>query len=113
MSNKNFFKALLVIQTLGLLAYTFIAFQTEGASLFSVALNNVKSLNWSGQFNLDFLCYLTISGIWIMWRNKFRGISILVGTVAMILGIVFFAPYLLWLMNNEKGDLKRVLVGDR
>ena len=113
MSNKNVFKALLVIQTLGLLVYTFIAFHTEGASLISVALNNIKSLTWSGQFNLDFLCYLTISGIWIMWRNKFSGISILVGTVAMILGIVFFAPYLLWLMDKEKGDLKRVLVGDR
>jgi hypothetical protein len=113
MSNNNLFKALLVIQTLGLFAYTFIAYQTEGAILFSVALNNLKSLTWSGQFNLDFLCYLTISGIWIMWRNKFSGISILVGTVAMILGIVFFAPYLLWLMYKENGDLKRVLVGDR
>jgi len=70
-------------------------------------------LTWSGQFNLDFLCYLALSGLWIMWRNKFSGKSILVGTVAMILGIVFFAPYLLWLMNKEKGDLKRVLVGDR
>jgi hypothetical protein len=113
MSNRNVFKALLVMQTLTLLAYTIVAFQTEGASLFSVALNNINSLTWSGQFNLDFLCYLTISGIWIMWRNNFSGISIMVGTVAMILGIVFFAPYLLWLMNKEKGDLKRVLVGDR
>ncbi len=113
MSNNYFFKTLLVVQTIGLLAYTIIAFQTEGASLLSVALNNIKSLTWSGQFNLDFLCYLTISGIWIMWRNKFSGISILVGTIAMILGIVFFAPYLLWLMSKEKRDLKRVLVGDR
>jgi hypothetical protein len=113
LSNNNLFKTLLVIQSLGLLAYTFIAFQTEGATLFSVALNNLKSLTWSGQFNLDFLCYLTISGIWIMWRNKFSRISILVGTCAMILGIVFFAPYFLWLMNKENGDLKRVIVGDR
>ena len=113
MSNNNLFKTLLVVQTIGLLTYTFIAFQTEGANLFGVFLTNIKSLTWSGQFNLDFLCYLTLSGLWIMWRNKFSGKSILVGTVAMILGIVFFAPYLLWLMNKEKGDLKRVLVGDR
>ena len=113
MSYKMVFKALLVIQTVGLLAYTYIAFQAEGANFFNIALNNVKSLNWSGQFNLDFFCYLTLSGLWIIWRNKFSGISILTGTGAMILGIVFFAPYLLWLMFKENGDLKRVLVGER
>jgi hypothetical protein len=48
-----------------------------------------------------------------MWRNEFSGKSIIVGIVAMILGIVFFAPYLQWLMNKENGNLKRVLVGDR
>ncbi len=113
MSNNNFFKTLLVFQTAGLLAYTFIAFQTEGAALFNVFLANIKSLTWTGQFNLDFLCYLALSGLWIMWRNKFSGKSILVGTVAMIFGIVFFAPYLLWLLYKENGDLKHVLVGDK
>jgi hypothetical protein len=113
MSNNNLFKTILVVQTLGLLTYTFVAFQTEGANLFGEFFTNIKALTWSGQFNLDFLCYLTISGLWIMWRNKFSMKSILVGTVAMILGIIFFAPYILWLMNKEKGDLKSILVGDR
>jgi len=113
MSKNNFFKTLLVVQTIGLLAYTFIAFQKEGADLFSVFLANIKSLTWTGQFNLDFLCYLMLSGLWIMWRNNFSGKSILVGAFAMILGIVFFAPYLLWLLYKENGDLRRVLVGDK
>jgi hypothetical protein len=95
------------------LAYTFIAFQKEGAGLFSVFLDNIKSLTWTGQFNLDFLCYLMLSGLWIMWRNKFSGKSIFVGIFAMIFGIVFFAPYLLWLLYKENGDLRRVLVGDK
>jgi hypothetical protein len=51
--------------------------------------------------------------LWMMRRNKISGISILTGTVAMILGIVFFAPYLLWLMFKENGEIKRVLVGER
>ncbi len=113
MSKNSFFKTLLVVQTMGVLAYTFIAFQKEGATLFSVFLANIKSLTWTGQFNLDFFCYLTLSGLWIMWRNKFTGKSILIGTFAMILGIVFFGPYLLWLIFKENGDLKRVLVGDK
>lgn len=113
MSTNNLFKTLLVVQTIGLLSYTFIAFQTEGATLFSVFLTNIKSLTWTGQFNLDFLSYLTLSGLWIMWRNKFSMKSILIGLLAMILGIVFFAPYLLWLLYKEKGEFKHVLIGER
>jgi hypothetical protein len=113
MSNNGLFKTLLIVQTIGLLIYTFFAFQTEGADLFSVFTNNVLSLNWSGQFNLDFLCYLTLSGFWIMWRNNFATKSIFLGLVAMVLGIVLFAPYLLWLTNKENGNIKRVLIGDR
>lgn len=113
MNRGNLFKTLLIVQTIGLLAYTFIAFKTEGADLFSVFANNILMLNWSGQFNLDFLCYLTLSGFWIMWRNKFTQKSILLGVIAMILGIVLFAPYLLWLINKENGDIKRVVIGNR
>jgi hypothetical protein len=113
MSNNNLFKTLLVFQTLGLLAYTYVAYKAEGINLFSVFIKNVTALNWSGQFNLDFLCYLFLSGLWIMWRNKFNVKSIFIGTVAMILGIVFFAPYLFWLITKENGNLNRVFCGDR
>lgn len=113
MNRSHFFQALLIAQTIGLLTYTLFAFKTEGANLFRVFSNNVFLLNWSGQFNLDFLCYLTLSGIWIMWRNKFKTTSILLGVLAMVIGIVLFAPYLLWLINKENGDLKRVIIGNR
>ena len=113
MNNKNVFKALLLFQTIGLIIYTFIAIQTEGVNFLVIALNNLKSLTWSGQFNLDFSCYLTLSGLWIMWRNKFTPMFIIVGFSAMILGFIFFAPYLLYLLTKENGDLKRVFIGDR
>jgi protein-S-isoprenylcysteine O-methyltransferase Ste14 len=113
MSRSNLFKTLLIIMTIGLMLYTFQAFKAEGANLFSIFTSNILALNWSGQFNLDFLCYLLLSGIWIMWRNKFEGSSIIVGVAAMIVGIILFAPYLLWLTNKENGDIKRVLIGDR
>lgn len=113
MNNSNFLKILLSILTLVVFVYTILVFQKEGADLFSVFLGNVKSLNWSGQFNLDFMSYLTISGLWVMWRNHFSGKSIVIGLAAMILGIIFFAPYVLVLLMQEKGDLKKVLVGNR
>lgn len=113
MNNSNFLKILLSILTLVVLVYTILVFQKEGADLFSVFFSNVKSVDWSGQFNLDFMSYLTLSGLWIMWRNHFSGKSIAIGLVAMILGIIFFAPYVLVLLMQEKGDLKKVLVGNR
>lgn len=114
MDNKLFLlKGLLLTQTIAVLVYTFVAFQTEGANLFQVFLNNMAALNWSGQFNLDFSCYLTLSGLWVMWRSKFSPTSILIGIVAMILGIIFFAPYVLYVLAKENGNLKKLLVGVR
>jgi hypothetical protein len=113
MKNNSFLKIILVIQTLGLLLYSFIAFRSEGANLWDIFYSNILSLNWNGQFNLDFLCYLLLSALWIMWRNKFSGKSIILGALASILGIVVFAPYLLFLISKEKGDLKQVFVGNR
>jgi hypothetical protein len=113
MSKSKLFKTLLIVQTIGLLAYTLFVINKEGIILFSVFMNSIFSLNWTGQFNLDFLCYLMLSGFWIMWRNKFTSKSIFIGAVAMVLGIVMFAPYLLWIINKEHNDLKRVLIGDR
>ncbi|SDL80363.1 hypothetical protein [Chryseobacterium taihuense] len=113
MNNSNFLKILLSILTLVVLVYTILVFQKEGADLFSVFLDNVKSINWSGQFNLDFSSYLTLSALWIMWRNRFSMSSIVIAIVAGIIGIIVFAPYVLVLLIQEKGDLKKVLVGNR
>jgi hypothetical protein len=113
MNKILFFKILLATQAIGVLIYTFFAFQSEGANLLQIFISNIKSLNWNGQFNLDFSCYLTLSGLWIAWRNKFTSTSILFGVGAMIIGIMAFAPYLLYLVIKENGDLKKVLIGNR
>jgi hypothetical protein len=111
MKNTSFFKALLVLQTAGLLLYTGIAIQREGGNFVAAFVGNILQWGWSGQFNADFACYLLLSGLWIMWRNRFETRSIVLGLVAMVLGIVVFAPYVLYLLMQEQGDLKKVLVG--
>lgn len=113
MNNQSLIKILLVLQTIALLVYTFFAFQNEGADLFQIFIANIASMTWNGQFNLDFSCYLTLSGVWIMWRNKFNSTSILVGLTAMILGIIVFAPYVLYVLKKENGDLSKLLIGNR
>ena len=113
MGNTNFLKGLLIAQTALLLIYSALAFKNDGADLLGVFLSNIQAVDWNGQFNLDFSCYLLLSGLWIMWRNKFSGGSIGFGLVATIMGIIVFAPYLLYLIAKEKGNLKIVLLGAR
>lgn len=112
--NKQYaLKGLLLIQTIGLLVYTAIAIQNDGGNFLARAEEFALSMTWMGQFALDFQCYLILSALWIAWRNKFSGSSIALAVVAMILGIIVFAPYLLYLLAKEKGSLKQVLLGKR
>lgn len=108
-----FLKALLISQTIGLLIYTIIAIKNDGPNFLGRAGEFLLSLKWMGQFTLDFNCYLMLSALWLTWRNKFSVRSILLALSAMILGIIVFAPYLLYLIVQEKGDLKKVLTGNR
>jgi len=101
------------MQTLAFIIYTFVVIQHKGTDVFTPFLSNITSLNWNGQFNVDFMCYLLLSGLWIMWRNKFSVTSILLGMASMIIGTGIFAPYLLYLLAREKGNLVTVLTGNR
>lgn len=110
-NNYTLLKSLLALQTVAIFVYTALSVRNEGWDLFTIFVNNLTSLTWNGQFNLDFSSYLLLSGLWILWRNKFSPASLLIGGVATILGILFFAPYLLYLLYIENGDLRKVLVG--
>jgi hypothetical protein len=112
-NQTQWLKGLLLLQTLGVCAYTAIAMGNDGFNFLEKALAFCLSLTWMGQFTLDFSCYLTLSGLWIAWRHQFTGKSIAMALVAATFGIIAFAPYLLYLLMKEKGDLKSVLLGDR
>lgn len=114
MKNNNLiFKSVLWVQTIGLLAYTVVAINNDGINFLAKAQKFVTSMTWMGQFALDFQCYLILSALWIAWRGRFTVKAITIAVIAMILGIIVFAPYLLFLLSKENGDLKRVLIGDR
>jgi len=113
MNKHLLLKSLLVIQTTLLIGYTLYTAHSQGWNLMQVFVQNIMSLSWNGQFNLDFSCYLTLSALWIMWRNQFSVKSIAIGVTAMVIGIMAFAPYLLYLLTIEKGDLRKLLIGNR
>ena len=107
------FQSLLILFLLGIIGYTLTAGSNHGWDLGSVFFGELTSFSWSGQFNYDFLCYLTLSAIWVAWRARFSAGSILLAACAQILGILFFAPYLLYLTIQTKGDMKALLLGKR
>ncbi|GBF51241.1 hypothetical protein LPTSP4_27730 [Leptospira ryugenii] len=106
-----FFRILLTGMFLGITAYTAIASQSYGWDLLTPFFQGLISLTWPGQFHFDFSCYLLLSGLWIMWRNQFSPQSIALGLVASVLGILFFAPYLIWLSFQNSGNIKGILLG--
>jgi len=90
---------------------TIAAIWDGGIDLIIPFLEPIIALTWQGQFNIDFTCYLVLSGIWMAWRGGFSRRSIALGVLAPPLGILFFAPYLLYLIRASDGDAKKLLLG--
>lgn len=112
-NNQILFKILLVILTLATLIYTYFTMQIDGVDFLSATIDHLKSMRWEGQFTLDFLTYLILSALWVMWRGMFTIQSIILGIIASIFGILFFAPYIFYLLTKENGDIRKVLIGKR
>ena len=104
-------KILLVVQFIAIIVYTYFTIKLQGWNFIGLALEYLQSMEWKGQFSLDFFCYLLLSALWVAWRGKFSFQSILIGMLAFVGGILFFAPYVLYLINTSGGDVKKILLG--
>lgn len=107
------FRLLLTVQVTGLLVYTGMVGNTHGWSLLPVFLNDIAAMSWPGQFNLDFTMFLSLSGLWLAWRNHFSVGGFVLGVVGFFGGMLFLAPYLLFVSFQEKGDIRAVLLGGK
>jgi len=94
-----------------IVVFTVAAVANGGINLVTPFLTPILALSWQGQFNIDFMCYLVLSGIWMAWRGGFTVDSMALGILAPPLGILFFAPYLLYLVGKLNGDPRRLLLG--
>jgi hypothetical protein len=109
----TFFRALMIAFFISIVLYTINVGYTDGWDLFSVFIENLTALNWSGQFNLDFMTYLSLSGLWLAWRHDFSWGGIALAVLAAIGGILVFAPYLFFASLTAKGNMKILLLGER
>ena len=56
------FRILLILFFLDFLGYTTLVGIHHGWNLFAIVFSDLAAITWSGQFNLDFMGFLTLSG---------------------------------------------------
>jgi hypothetical protein len=105
------FRLILIILIANFLIYTGVVIANHGWNLLPVFFGDIAAMTWPGQFNMDFMSFLTLSCTWIVWRHQFS----LLGFVLMLLsisgGVMFLALYLLILTFKTDGNMKELLMG--
>lgn len=107
----TFFRVFLFAIILAVGAYTAIVVANHGMGLYPVFFGDMAEMTWRGQFNLDFLCFLIMSGVWVAWRHEFSAAGLILGFAAFNLGAPFLAGYLLVETHRNKGDIAALLLG--
>lgn len=102
----------LVTLLIGLGTYTLLVGQQHGWHLLPIFFSDIQSMSWNGQFNFDFMTFLSLSGLWVAWRHHFTPLGIVLGVIAVFGGMMFLATYLL-LASRSAPDIPALLIGDR
>lgn len=108
-----FFRGLLVLILLVLATYTAIVISNHGWNLLPVFFGDIAAMTWPGQFNLDFLGFLTLSAIWTAWRHHFSPAGLALAAAAFFGGMAFLTIYLLVASYQVKGDVRALLLGSQ
>jgi len=104
-------RLILSLMLVAVLAYTGVVVSSHGLDLFSVFFVDMARMGWAGQFNLDFMCMLLLSGLWVGWRHEFSGGGIALGLLAVFGGALFLSAYLLVESVRARGDSRTLLLG--
>jgi hypothetical protein len=91
--------------------YTAVTIAKHGWNLVPIFFGDMAQMAWPGQFNLDFLCFLLLAGIWVSWRHHFRLAGLALGLVAVFGGMMFLSIYLLVQSWRTRGDVAALLMG--
>lgn len=107
------FRLLLGTILLVVLPYTGVVIAIHGLNLLPVFFGDMAQMGWPGQFNLDFMCMLMLSGLWVAWRHRFSPGGLALGFLAFCFGAPFLSAYLLIASVQAGGDMRAVLMGAR
>ena len=107
------FRVFLTAVLITLIIYTGAVIAQNGFGLFQVFFGDIAKIGWAGQFNLDFMAMLAMSALWVAWRNSFSISGLVLAGVAFFGGAPFLCIYLFVLSISCRGNVGRMLVGDR
>lgn len=105
------FRVFLVTIFVVISVYTAFVVAQHGANLFAVFFGDMALVGWAGQFNLDFMCMLMLSGLWVAWRHEFSAAGLSLAVPAFLGGATFLSVYLFIVTAQAKGDMRQVLLG--
>jgi len=95
-----------------LMVYTAVVSANHGWNLLSIFFGDMATMTWPGQFDLDFMFMLLLSGLWVAWRHRFSAAGLVLGIVAVFGGALFLSIYLLVVSLRAKGDMREMLLGE-
>lgn len=105
------FRLFLLTVFLTIAAYTVYVVADHGINLLPVFFGDIARMAWPGQFNLDFACFLLLSGLWLSWRHQFRPGGLALGLCGVFGGALFLSAYLLVVSYQTQGDMRVLLLG--
>lgn len=106
------FRLFLATCLVAIVAYTSVTITNHGFNLLPVFFGDMAEMGWPGQFNLDFMCFLALSAIWVAWRHQFSAGGLGLAVLAFFGGMLFLSIYLLLHIQRTGGDIKVVLLGE-
>lgn len=105
------FRVLLAAFIVAIISFTGVVIANHGWNLLPIFFGDIAAMTWPGQFNLDFTCFLILSGLWLAWRHHFSPGGLALGVFGFFGGMMFLAPYLLFASYRANGDIKILLLG--
>ena len=104
-------RVLLAVLFLTIVAYTVVVVAIHGMGLLPIFFGDIASLGWPGQFNLDFMGFLLLSGTWLAWRHQFSPGGLALGVLGVFGGAPVLTAYLFVASLQAKGSWAELLLG--
>ena len=106
------FRILLACIFIAIVAYTAVVIANHGMGLLAVFFGDMAKMAWPGQFNLDFMGFLVLSGLWLAWRHHFSPAGLALGVLGLFGGAPLLTAYLFLASRQADGDWARLLLGE-
>lgn len=107
----SLFRTYLWVMLACVVVYTVVVGLQHGWNLLPLFFADIAAMTWNGQFNVDFLSFLSLAALWVAWRHRFSAGGIALGLAALFGGMTFLAPYLLWASSRAGGNAVVLLAG--